>query len=63
MDIMETYVDASYAVHQDIRGHTGGVLTLGNGSIHGKVSKKILNAKISTESELVGASDYIPWTV
>ena len=23
LDILETYVDASYAVHQDTRGHTG----------------------------------------
>ena len=29
LELMETYVDASYAVHQDMRGHTGGVMTLG----------------------------------
>ena len=25
LDLMETYVDASYAVHEDTRGHTGGL--------------------------------------
>jgi len=63
MEVMETYVDASYAVHHDMRGHTGGVLTLGKGIVQDKASKQKLNTKSSTESELVGASDYIPWTV
>ena len=63
MEVMETYVDASYAVHHDMRGHTGGVLTLGRGIVQDKASKQKLNTKSSTESELVGASDYIPWTV
>ena len=31
--------------------------------IQGKASKQKLNTKSSTESELVGASDYIPWTM
>ena len=46
-----------------MRGHTGGVLTLGRGIVQGKATKQKLNTKSSTESELVGASDYIPWTV
>ena len=33
LELMETYVDASYAVHKDMRGHTGGVLTMGRGII------------------------------
>ena len=36
---------------------------MGTGAIQGKASKQKLNTKNSTESELVGASDYIPWTV
>ena len=39
LDLIETYVDASYAVHQDMRGHTGGLMTLGREVIHGKASK------------------------
>ena len=63
MDMMCTYVDASYGVHDDMKGHTGGLMTLGRGIIQGKATKQKLNTKSSTESELVGASDYIPWTV
>jgi hypothetical protein len=63
MQIMQTWVDASYAVHRDMRGHTGGVISLGHGVIHSKSSKQKLNTKSSTESEIVGASDYIPWTL
>ena len=63
LDLMETYVDASYAVHHDMRGHTGGLMTMGVGDIQGKASKQKLNTKISTETEVVGASDYIPWSV
>ena len=57
---METWVDASYAVHHDMKSHTGGVITLGTGAIMSKSSKQKLNTKSSTEAELVGASDYTP---
>ena len=36
---------------------------MGVGSIHSKCSKQKLNAKRSTETEIIGASDYIPWTL
>ena len=58
-----TYVDASYGVHHDMRGHTGGLITMGVGCIHTKSSKQRLNTKSSCETEVVGTSDYIPWTV
>ncbi len=59
------YVDASYAVHNDFKSHTGGVITLGGGPIHVKSSKQKLVSKSSTEAELIGLSDYtsqIVWT-
>ena len=62
-DLMETYVDASYAIHHDMRRHTGVLLTMGVGVIQGKASKQKLNTKSSTETEIVGAIDYIPWSV
>ena len=34
---------------------------MGIGSIHNKYSKQKLNAKSLTETEIIGASDYIPW--
>ena len=60
---IRTWVDASYAVHPDMRSHTGGVISFGTGGIICKSSKQKLNTKSSTEAELIGASDYIPHTI
>ena len=57
---MHTWVDASFAVHMDSKGHTGGGMSLGYGVILPKSIKQKLNAKSSTECELIGASDYLP---
>jgi hypothetical protein len=60
---MRTWVDAAYAVHADMRSHTGGVISFGRGGIACKSSKQKLNTKSSTEAEFVGASDYLPNTI
>jgi hypothetical protein len=46
-----------------MRSHTGGITSFGTGGIVCKSSKQKLNTKSSTESELVGASDYLPNTL
>mmetsp|Transcript_26617 Transcript_26617/g.41320 ORF Transcript_26617/g.41320 Transcript_26617/m.41320 type:complete len:590 (+) Transcript_26617:1688-3457(+) len=58
-----TFVDVAYAVHYDMRCLSGGGLSLGCGLIHAKSSKQKLNTKSSTESEVVGASDYLPYLI
>ena len=58
-----TWIDAAYAVHANMRGHTGGAMSMGYGIIHGKSSKQKINTKSSTESELVGVSEYIPYNL
>ena len=63
LTFMKTWVDASYAVHPNMRGHTGGCLTLGRGMLHGISSKQKLNTKSSTECEVVGTSDYLPFPI
>jgi hypothetical protein len=63
MSHLRTWVDASYAVHPDMKSHTGGVMSLGIGGIVCKSTKQKLNTKSSTEAELVGASDYLPNTL
>jgi len=63
LDVLHTWVDASYAIHDDMRSHTGGVTSMGTGCVHHKSTKQKLNTKSSTESEVVGASDYLPWTI
>lgn len=58
-----TWIDAAYTVHPDMRSHTGGMMSLGHGAIHCKSAKQKLNTKSSTESELVGISDYLPYNL
>ena len=38
-------------------------MSLGFGLIHGKSSKQKINVKSSTEAELVGNSEYIPYNI
>ena len=59
------YVDASFAVHKDMRSHTGGFMTMGTGRAYVQSSKQKLKTKISTEAEIVGVYDVliqIIWT-
>jgi hypothetical protein len=51
-------VDASYGVHSDFKGHSGGTSTLGKGVVHGKSVKQKINTKSSCEAEIVSVSDY-----
>jgi hypothetical protein len=48
------YVDALFAVHSNMRGHTGGGMTIGRGFPISVSTKQKLNTNSSTESELVG---------
>ena len=59
------WVDTTFAVHNDMRSHTGGVLTLGKGVVYPCSTKHKLNTKSSMEAELVGVDYLMPqilWT-
>jgi hypothetical protein len=58
--VLKWYVDASFAVHANMRGHTGGGLTMGRGYPIVCSTKQKLNTRSSTESELVGVDDMMP---
>ena len=58
-----TWVDASYAVHNDTKSHMGGAMSFGRGVFSTKSTKQKLNTKSSTEAEVVGVSDYLPNTI
>ena len=58
-----TWIDAAYAVNPDMKSQTGGTMPLGVGVLHAKSGKQKLNVKSSTESELLGCSDYIPYNL
>ncbi len=59
------YIDAAFAVHPNMHGHTGSGLTMGRGFPISVLTKQKLNTRSSTESELVGVDDMmliICWT-
>ena len=60
---MGSFVDVSFAVHKDMRSHTGGGISFGRGLLLGRSTKQKINTTGSTESEIVGAADYLPNTV
>ena len=58
--IMKSWIDSAHGVHHDYKGHTGGAVSLGRGCIMAKSQKQKLNTKSSTETEVVGHSDFLP---
>ena len=58
-----TWIDAAYALNPDMRRQTGGTILMGVGVIHGKSSKQRFNVKSSTEAELVGVNEYMPYNI
>ena len=54
------FVDASFAVHPDMKSHTGATATFGKGSVLSISTKQKINTKSSTEAELVGVDDALP---
>jgi len=59
-DVLSWYVNASFAVHLEMREHTGGAMTMGRGFPLDKSTKHKLNTRSSTESEIVAVNDLIP---
>jgi hypothetical protein len=64
-DSVQWFIDASFGCHNDMKSHTGGIMTLGKGGIYCTSTRQKLNTRSSTESELVGLNDVLPqviWT-
>ena len=51
------WVDASFAVHPDMKIHSGAMMSIGKGAAISGSKKQKLNTKSLTESELVGVDD------
>ena len=65
LQLVKWWVDASFAVHEDMKSHTGGAMSLGKGVIYGTSTRQKINTKSSTEAELVGVNEVLPqvlWT-
>jgi hypothetical protein len=63
--IVKWWIDVSFAVHPDMKSHTGVTMSLGKGSPFSSSITQKLNTKSSTEAELVGVDDSMPlvlWT-
>ena len=57
--IVRWYVDAAFAVHDDMKSHSGGNCTLGQGAVISGSKKQKMNTRSSTEAEIVGRDDFI----
>ena len=58
-------LDSLYAIHPDMRSHSGIIMSLGKGVTDTKSSKQKLNTKSSTEAELMAiyyATAQVLWT-
>ena len=53
------WVDGSYGVHWDSKGHTGAMMSMGKGAIVSVSRKHKLNVGSSTEAELVSIADVL----
>jgi hypothetical protein len=63
--IWKWWVDASFAVHLDMKGHTGSLLSMGKGAVYGTPHGHKIVTRSSTEAELVSLYDVLPqilWT-
>jgi hypothetical protein len=59
------YIDSSFAMHKEMRSHTGAVMTLVHGAIILDLTKQKFNARSSTESKMIAVADTIAkllWT-
>ena len=60
---LESWIDVSYTVHENMRSHTGGSTSLGLGTLSNKSSAQRLNVKSVCEAELVAVSEYLPYNI
>ena len=51
------WVETSDRTHEDCKGHTGVMMSLGGGAVISSSRKQKINTKSSTESELVALDD------
>ena len=65
LNVIKWWVDASYAIHPDMKVHTGANMSLGGGSAISMSKKHKLNECSSTRAEEIGVDDVMPqmlWT-
>ena len=64
-DSVRWWIDPSYTVHPNMRGHTGATMSMENGSVFSGSWKQKMVTRSSMESEVIGIYDVLPqilWT-
>ena len=59
LSMIRWWVDASYRVHWDCKGHTGAMMAMGKGALVNIARKHKLNTGSSTEAKLVSIADVL----
>ena len=59
MNVIKWWADGAFAVHDDCKSHTGGIMKIGDGAAYATSRKQKLNTRSSTEAELVAVDDVI----
>ena len=62
---IQWWIDASYAVHADMKSHTGATMSMGKGAVYSTSGKQRHVTQSSTEAEIVAIHDVMPqliWT-
>ena len=54
---LHSYIDASFAVHNDKKSHSGSILTMGRGATFARSRKQSINTTSSTTAEQVGVAE------
>jgi hypothetical protein len=65
MNVMKWWADTSFAVHPDMKSHTGGAMSLGRGAVDRTSTRQKINTTSSTEAQVVGMHKVLPqilWT-
>ena len=65
LDQNHWFIDGAFAVHDDMKSHTGAYMTFGKGMVNGMSSAQKINTTSSTEAEVVAVHDNMPgilWT-
>ena len=65
LDQTDWFIDGAFAVHEDMKSHTGAYMTFGKGIIDGSSKSQRINTTSSTEAEMVAVHENMPailWT-
>ena len=60
LNLVHLWVDATYIIHDELKGHTGATTSIRKGGVTSIPRKQNINTTSSTQSEIVGVYDFSP---